>query len=55
MKKTYVAPLATEVSVATENVMQITSMSVNNEKTVSTKSGQLGNSQRGQWGDLWAK
>ena len=55
MKKTYVAPLATEVSVATDNVMQMTSMKMDGNTTVNTKYNQLGNTHRGEWGNLWGK
>ena len=55
MKKTYVSPLTSEVSVKTE-VMMDGSMQMRNS-TVNTQSdgGQLGNTQRGEWGNLWAK
>ena len=53
MKKTYVSPLTNEVSVATDNVMSTTSFNLN-EETLSTKN-QLGNKNRGEWGNLWSK
>ena len=55
MKKTYVAPLATEVSVATDNVICMTSMTMDSNTTVNTQGGQLGNTHRGEWGNLWSK
>ena len=53
MKKNYVSPLATEVSVATESMLAA-SLLINNEKTVDTSNGgQLGGNHRGEWGNLW--
>ena len=52
MKKTYVSPLTSEVSVKTE-VMMDGSVQMYGS-TVNTKD-QLGNTQRGEWGNLWAK
>ena len=55
MKKTYVSPLTTEVSVATENMIAA-SMKFDNNITVDTnQGGQLGNTHRGEWGNLWGK
>ena len=55
MKKTYVSPLTTEVSVATENMIAA-SMKFDNDTTVDTsQGGQLGNTHRGEWGNLWGK
>lgn len=55
MKKTYVSPLTSEVSVKAE-VMMDGSLKMN-DSTVNTQSegGQLGNTHRGEWGNLWAK
>ena len=55
MKKTYVSPLTSEVSVKAE-VMMDGSLQMHNS-TVNTQSegGQLGNTHRGEWGNLWAK
>ena len=55
MKKTYVSPLTSEVSVMTD-AMIATSLDTYNT-TVNTKEqgGQLGNTHRGEWGNLWAK
>ena len=54
MKKTYVSPLATEVSVAAESMLAA-SLQINNEKTVDTSAegGQLSGGSRGEWGNLW--
>ena len=53
MKKNYVSPLATEVSVATESMLAA-SLLINNEKTVDTSNGgQLSGGSRGEWGNLW--
>ena len=55
MKKTYVSPLFTEVIVATENMIAA-SVKFDNETTVDTSNGgQLGNTHRGEWGNLWGK
>ena len=55
MKKTYVSPLTTEVSVATENMIAA-SLKMDNSNTVDTSNGgQLGNTNRGEWGNLWNK
>ena len=57
MKKTYVLPLTSEVSVKAEVMMSATSVQLFNNTTVDTKAegGQLGNTHRGEWGNLWAK
>ena len=53
MKKTYVSPLATEVSVAAESMLAA-SLQINSEKTVDTSNGgQLSGGSRGEWGNLW--
>ena len=56
MKKTYVSPLTSEVSVKAE-VMMDASIQMYGSTTVNTKEqgGQLGNTHRGEWGNLWAK
>ena len=55
MKKTYVSPLTSEVSVMTD-AMIATSLKTFGDKEVNTKEGgQLGNTHRGEWGNLWAK
>ena len=55
MKRTYVSPLATEVNVMTEGMIAA-SVQVN-DKEVNTKDDgvQLGNTNRGEWGNLWNK
>ena len=53
MKKNYVSPLATEVSVAAETMLAA-SLKLDNEKTVDTSNGgQLSGGHRGEWGNLW--
>ena len=53
MKKNYISPLATEVSVAAESMLAA-SLKVDNEKTVDTSNGgQLTGGSRGTWGNLW--
>ena len=57
MKKTYVSPLTSEVSVKAEVMMDSSVQIFNNTTTVNTKNEgvQLGNTHRGEWGNLWAK
>ena len=53
MKKTYVSPLAAEVSVAAESMLAA-SLQINSDKTVDTSNGgQLSGGSRGEWGNLW--
>ena len=53
MKKAYISPLVTEVSVAAENMLAA-SLKIDNEKTVDTSNGgQLSGGRRGEWGNLW--
>ncbi len=58
MKKNYVSPLTAEVNVATENMI---AASINIDTTgnttidTSTPGNQLGNTNRGEWGNLWKK
>ena len=53
MKKTYVSPLATEVSVAAESMLAA-SLQINSDKTVDTSNGgQLGKGNDREWGNLW--
>ena len=58
MKKTYVSPLTDEVNVMTVAVMD-GSIPVNgdSDKEVDTTQpgSQLGNTHRGEWGNLWSK
>ena len=53
MKKAYIAPEVTELTVVTES-MVATSLSINNGTVNTTGAGvQLGKEQRGEWGNLW--
>ena len=52
MKKTYVSPLATEVSVAAESMLA-TSVRISNTTVDTSNGGQLGGESRGEWGNLW--
>ena len=54
MKKTYISPLAMEVSVEAETILA-GSLRLDNEKGIDTsKDGaQLSGGHRGQWGNLW--
>lgn len=52
MKKEYKAPLSTEVNVEAENMLAA-SLKLDGDKNVNTESGQLSNSHRGEWGNLW--
>ena len=53
MKKNYVSPLANEVNVTTEGLIAA-SLQMNNT-TVDSRTQQLSNENRGQWGNLWSK
>lgn len=56
MKKTYLSPLMEEVSVATENIIAMSFNKDENENVnTNTPGGQLGNTNRGEWGNLWSK
>lgn len=57
MKKTYLSPLMEEVSVATENIIAMSFNKDENENidTNAPGGGQLGNTNRGEWGNLWSK
>ena len=53
MKKTYISPLAMEVSVEAEPILA-GSLRLDGEKTVDTSNGgQLSGGSRGEWGNLW--
>ena len=52
MKKVYNAPLATEVNVEASHMLAA-SLKLDGDKYVNTESGQLSNSHRGEWGNLW--
>ena len=53
MKKNYVSPLANEVNVTTEGLIAA-SLKMNNT-TVDSRTQQLSNENRGEWGNLWGK
>ena len=56
MKKNYVSPLANEVNVTTEGLIAASVLQMNSTTVNSKESGvQLGNENRGQWGNLWGK
>ena len=57
MKKNYVSPLANEVNVTTEGLIAASLQMMNSTTTVNSKNEgvQLGNENRGQWGNLWGK
>ena len=55
MKKAYVSPLANEVSVKTEALMDGSVQMYNSTVNTQVQGNQLGNTSRGNWGDLWAK
>ena len=53
MKKVYNAPLATEVNIEASHMLAA-SLKMDANKTVDTSNGgQLSNSNRGEWGNLW--
>ena len=54
MKKNYVSPLANEVNVTTEGLIAA-SLQMNSTTTVNSKTQQLSNENRGEWGNLWGK
>lgn len=58
MKKNYVSPLTAEVNVVTENIIAA-SLPVGSDSNTtvdtSTPGTQLGNTNRGEWGNLWNK
>lgn len=55
MKKTYISPLAVEVSVEAEPILA-GSLRLDSEKSVDTSAegAQLSGGHRGQWGNLWS-
>ena len=56
MKKNYVSPLANEVNVTTEGLIAASVLQMNSTTVNSKNEGvQLGNENRGQWGNLWGK
>ena len=54
MKKNYVSPLATEVTLETTQMLA-TSLQLFSDEYVDTEAegGQLGGGRRGTWGDVW--
>ena len=54
MKKTYISPLAMEVSVEAETILA-GSLRLDGDKSVDTskEGGQLSGGHRGEWGNLW--
>ena len=52
MKKTYVSPLATEVSVAAESMLAA-SLKMSDTTVDTSNGGQLSGGSRGEWGNLW--
>ena len=52
MKKTYVSPLATEVSVAAESMLAA-SLKMSDTTVDTSNGGQLSGGSRGSWGNLW--
>ena len=52
MKKNYVSPLATEVSVATESMLAA-SLKISDTTVDTSNGGQLSGGSRGEWGNLW--
>ena len=55
MKRTYVSPLATEVNVMTEGMIAVSVQTHDKEVDTTVSGNQLGNTHRGEWGNLWAK
>lgn len=57
MKKTYVSPLASEVFVKTEAIMDGSIGKYDNDENANTQNpgAQMGNTNRGEWGNLWSK
>ena len=55
MKKTYIAPAVTELTVVSEAMVAASIQIITGNGNVDTKEGgvQLGNSHRGEWGNLW--
>ena len=55
MKKTYVSPLTSEVSVMTDAMIAASFKTFDKEVNTKDEGVQLGNTHRGEWGNLWAK
>ena len=54
MKKTYISPLAMEVSIEAGTIL-VASLGLNGDKEIDTSAegGQLAGGRRGEWGNLW--
>ena len=52
MKKAYISPLTTEVSVAAENMLAA-SIRISDTTVDTSNGGQLSGGRRGEWGNLW--
>ncbi len=52
MKKNYVSPLATEVSVVAESMLAA-SLKMSDTTVDTSNGGQLSGGSRGEWGNLW--
>ena len=53
MKKNYVSPLATEVSVVAESMLAASLKISDTTVDTSAQGAQLSGSSRGEWGNLW--
>lgn len=55
MKKTYIAPAVTEMTMVTEAMVAASIQIITGNGNVDTKEDgvQLSNRQRGEWGNLW--
>ena len=53
MKKAYISPLSTEVSVATESMLAASIKISDTTVDTSGNGTQLSGSRRGSWGNLW--
>ncbi len=54
MKKTYISPLAVEVSVEAASMLANSIQTFSNKEVDTSEDGaQLGGERRGEWGDLW--
>ena len=54
MKKAYISPLTTEVSVAAENMLAA-SIKISDNTVDTSNGGQLGKENDREWGNLWGK
>ena len=53
MKKAYISPLTTEVSVAAENMLAASIRISDTTVDTSAEGAQLSGGRRGSWGNLW--